>query len=240
MPEPASEVSKKEVSTQDKKSTRTDYPSSKTPIVSVKKIRPDLRKKELPLVDLKVTNPILYLKTWWRRIIGNEGIEFRIRVRPLTAIAISLIIVTVSFGLGRFVLPFKIPFFQYKVSPTPTPTPDPFRETAFSGTLRFIKANGKYYLITTSSEAITLEVPENVDLDELIGERILATGKYNQETRTLLVEETSDLEILPKQVVPIPTTTPTPSPTPSPVPTQSPTPMPTESPTLTPEPSPSP
>ncbi len=99
-----------------------------------------------------------------------------------------------------------------------------FRETAFSGTLRFIKANGRYYLITSSSEAITLEVPENVDLGELIGERILATGKYNQETRTLLVKETSDLEILPKQVVPIPTTTPTLSPTPSPVPTEPPTP----------------
>jgi hypothetical protein len=234
-------VGYKKTVSQDEKSTTVDiHTDSKTPVVSVKKIKPDLRKKELPLVDIKVTNPITYLKSWWKRIIGNEGIEFRIRVRPLTAIAISLIIVSVSFGIGRFVLPFKIPFFEYKVPPAPTPTPDPFRETAFSGTLRLITSANRYYLVTSSSEAIILEIPENVDLSKFVGRRIFATGRYNEITRTLLVAEASDLELLPKEAVIVPTTAPTPTPTPSPTPTATPTPMPTESPTPTPEPSPSP
>lgn len=229
--------SKKTVS-QDEKSTTVDiHTNSKTPVVSVKKIKPDLRKKELPLVDLKITNPITYLKSWWKRIIGNEGIEFRIRVRPLTAIAISLIIVSVSFGIGRFVLPFKIPFFEYKVPPAPTPTPDPFRETAFSGTLQFTSSTNRYYLVTTSSEAITLEVPETVDFSKLVGRRIFATGKYSQTTRTLVVSEAKDLEILPKQPLLVPTVSPNPpptsSPTPTPTPTESPTPAPAASPTPT-------
>jgi len=68
-----------------------------------------------PLVDVKVTNPVTYLKKWWNKVIGNEGMEFRFRVKPLTAIAISLVVVTVAFGLGQ-------------VDPTITtkPVPTPF------------------------------------------------------------------------------------------------------------------
>lgn len=234
-------VSYKKTVSQDEKATTVDvHMGSKTPVVTVKKIKPDLRKKEQPLVDVKVTNPIAYLKSWWKRIIGNEGIELKVRVRPLTAIAISLIIVSVSFGIGRFNLPFKIPFFEITPKSSPTPTPELFRDTAFSGTLRFTEVGGKYYLITSSSEAITLEVPENVDLNELVGRRIFATGRYNPNTRMLLVAEASDLEILPKEIIPVPTNPPTPSPTLSPVPTESPTPTPTENPTPTLESSPPP
>ena len=78
-------------------------------LISAKKIKTDLRKAEPPLVDVKVTNPLTYLKTWWKRIIGNEGIDFRLRVKPLTAIAISIIILSVTMGIGRFAFPFKIP-----------------------------------------------------------------------------------------------------------------------------------
>jgi hypothetical protein len=220
---------------QDEKFTEVkDYPSSKKRVVSVKKIKPDLRKKEPPLMDVKITNPITYLKSWWKKIIGNEGIEFRIKVRPLTAIAISLIIVTVSLGLGYFSLPFSIPFLKY--TPTVSPTPEFTRDTAFSGTLRFTEANNRYYLVTLSSEAITLEVPDNVDLQELIGRRIFATGIYSENTRTLKVNTASDLEILPEEIEVVPTTTPSPTPTPSPEATE----LPTFSPTPTPEISPSP
>lgn len=231
---------KKTVTEDEKSKTVNIHTGSKTPVVSVKKIKPDLRKKELPLVDIKVTNPITYLKSWWKRIIGNEGIEFRIRVRPLTAIAISLIVVSISFGIGRFVLPFNIPFFEYTPKEFPSPTPELTRDTAFSGTLRFAETNERYYLITTSSEAIILEVPENIELKKLIDRRIFATGKYNEDSRTLIVNDASDLEILPKEAEAVPTTTPTPTLAPTPLPTESPTPIPTESATPTPENSPSP
>ncbi|MBU0572127.1 hypothetical protein KKH23_00075 [Patescibacteria group bacterium] len=219
---------KKTVTENEKSKTVNINTASKTPVVSVKKIKPDLRKKELPLVDIKVTNPITYLKSWWKRIIGNEGIEFRIKVRPLTAIAISLIIVSVSLGIGRFILPFNVPFFEYTPTESPSTTQELTRNTAFTGTLRFTEINAKYYLITTSSEAIALEVPENIDLKKLVDRRIFATGKYNENTRTLVVNDASDLEIFPEEVEAVPTTTPSPVPTPA------------ESSTPTPEISPSP
>jgi hypothetical protein len=202
-----------------KKEDSKKIEEDKNPTFKVTEIKQDLRRKEPPLVDLKVSNPITYLKSWWKRIIGNEGIDFRFRIRPLTAIAISIIVVTVSMGIGKFVFPFKIPFFVYTSRISPTPTPNLLRQTAFSGTLRTDSAE-RYYLLTSTSEAITLNVPENIDLSTLIGRRILATGSYHPDTRTLEVSDALDLEVLPKEAESIPTTTLSPEATPfiSPIP----------------------
>lgn len=199
--------------------------------------------QEPPILDVKVTNPLTYIKRWWKKIIGNEGMEFRLRVRPLTAIAIAVIVSAMafggyslvpSFGVGRLVLPVNLPFFKYIPEPPPLPLPtlNPWRETAFTGTVQFSRLIGKYYLITSSSEAITLDVPSNIDLKDFIGRRIFAAGKYNKSTRTLKVSDASNLEVLPKKPIPIPTTPPTPTTTPTPTPT----PTPTLSPSPTPEP----
>ena len=232
-------VTNKKTVTEDEKSKTVNVTTnSKTPVVSIKKIKPDLRKKELPLVDIKVTNPITYIKSWWKRIIGNEGIEFRIRVRPLTAIAISLIIVSVSFGIGRVVLPFNLPFFEYTPTESPSPEPENIRSTAFTGMLKYTEANNKYYLVTASSEAIMLSVPANIELSKLIDRRILATGKYNEDARTLVVNDALDLEILPEKLETVPTTAPTPtttaqpSQTTTPIPAESEQPSPTSTPLL--------
>ncbi len=179
--------------------------------------KPDLREKEKPLVDLKVTNPITYIKSWWKKIIGNEGIEIKIKAKPLTVIAMTIIVLTVTMGVGRIILPFNIPFFEYKtidvpalLSLTPTITPNIPRDTAFSGTLKYDVIKNKFYLFTTNSEAVNLSVPDNLNLMQYVGRRIFAAGKYDEDSRTLMVETASDMEILPTKFVPIPTLTPTP------------------------------
>ncbi|MFC1625436.1 hypothetical protein ACFL1Q_00135 [Patescibacteria group bacterium] len=176
-----------------------------------------------PLVDVKVTNPITYLKKWWNKVIGNEGVEFRLRVKPLTAIAISLVIFTVAFGLGRVVLPFKIPFFEQavEVKETPTPAPEIWRDTAYTGKLQYSEATNKFYLVTTSAEAITLDVPYGLDLMDLVGRRVLAAGSYNKTEKLLKVADAKNMEVLPKSPEPIPTSLPTPTSTVSPTPTAS-------------------
>lgn len=185
-------------------------------LISAKKIKKDLRMKEPPLIDVKVTNPLTYIKSWWKRIIGNEGIDVRVRVKPLTAIAISIIIFSVTMGIGRFVFPFKIPFFVYTSKEgTPTLDEEKYRDTGFTGTLRYVLLTGRYYLTTSSSEAINLQVPENVDLKDFVGRRIFATGKYHEETRTLLVVDATDLELLPSEAETIPTVETEPTPEPS-------------------------
>lgn len=189
-------------------------------VVTVKSEKPDLREKEKPLIDLKVTNPITYIKSWWKKIIGNEGIEMKIKVKPLTAIAIAIIAVSVSFGVGKFVVPIKTPFFEYSIKnneiiPTPIipPVAKTLRDTAFTGVLKFDESKNKFYLFTLTSEAINLSVPNNINLTQFVGRRIFAAGKYDEGVRTLEVETASDMEILPVKIVPIPTEIPTITPT---------------------------
>ncbi len=185
------------------------------------------KKIEPALVDIKVTNPLTYLKKWWNKVIGNEGINLSFKIRPLTAIAITAVIASIAFGVGRFVFPFSVPFFRFEETGNAGPTPSPeviWKSTAFTGTLQYSSLISRYYLVTTSSEAINLDVPNYIDLGSLIGKRILAMGDYNKTTRMLKVTDAKDLEVLSKSPVPIPTVIPTP------IPPQEPTPTPTSTP----------
>lgn len=190
--------------------------ASKTPLIAIYKEKPDLRKKEPPLVNLQVTNPLTYLKSWWKRVIGGEGIDVRLRIHPLTAVALTIIVASLGFGIGRFALSSEKPYVTFVPLSSPSPTPSLWRETAFIGTLRFSDPNNRYYLVTSFSEAIALEIPENVELSSLVGRRIFAAGNYNETKRTLLVTDASDMEVLPKAIVPVPVVSPLPSPTSSP------------------------
>lgn len=176
------------------------------PFIEINNQKPDLRKKEPPLVSLQVSNPITYIKSWWKRIMNKEGVDFRFKIQPLTAIAMTAIIATIGFGVGQFTLSRQKPFIHYTpiIKATPLPTPSPWRDTAFTGTLRFSKKDAKFYLVTNSSEAINITVLENVDLEKLIGRRIFATGQYNQNTHTLVVSEAINMEVLPKEAEEIP------------------------------------
>ena len=170
--------------------------------------------KEPPLVDVKVSNPITYLRLWWDRIMGKEGVDFRFTIHPITAFLIAFGVASAFFGIGRYSV--NIPFLKYQIIPTTKPTSAPidsWKETAFTGTLHFSSATKKYFLqVTSSSEAITLQVPTNVDLSDLVGKRILTFGNYNKNDRLLIVTDTKNLEVLSKTPVPLPTFEPTPSP----------------------------
>ncbi len=201
--------------------------TKKIPLIDFNNSKPDLRKKEEPLVSIRVTNPITYLKSWWKRVMGKEGVDFHFKIKPLTTIAMTIVIATIGFGVGKFSITPQKPFIKYIA--TPTPTPEAWRDTAFSGTLRFSSLENRYYLLTNSSEAINISVLENVKLKPLIGRRIFATGKYNPSTHLLIIHDASDLELLPKEIETIPVVTTSPTPTPTPLPTTTPTPISTQS-----------
>ena len=185
--------------------------------------------QEPPLVT--VTNPVTYLRRWWEKVMGKEGIDLSFKIHPITAILMVAVTATIGFGAGRISVPegIKIPFFEFGVVPTIKPLPtieSVWKETAFTGKLQYSVTNKKYFLLTTSAEAITLEVPENIDLLTLIGKRIMAVGVYNKSIKLLKVSDAKDLEILSKTPQPIPTIEPTitPSPTPTEIPLDSPVP----------------
>ena len=193
------------------------------------------------LLNVKITNPLVYIKYWWKRIMANEGIDLRLRVKPLTVFGVSLIAFSLAFGLGGVVLPVAFPGFKLNniISSSPTPTPETiWKDTALKGTLT--KSNTipvKFYLVTTSTEAVTLEVPVGFNLITVVGKRILAVGTYNSKDKVLEVEDIQDLEVLPNTQVPIPTSPPTPTPTPSPNLTPTPTVTSTPEPSISPFPS---
>jgi len=193
------------------------------------------------LLNVKITNPLVYIKYWWKRIMANEGIDLRLRVKPLTVFGVSLIAFSLAFGLGGVVLPVAFPGLKLNgiLYPSPTPTPETiWKDTALKGTLT--KSNTipvKFYLVTTSTEAVTLEVPVGFNLITVVGKRILAVGTYNSKDKVLEVEDIQDLEVLPNTQVPIPTSPPTPTPTPSPNLTPTPTVTSTPEPSISPFPS---
>lgn len=191
------------------------------------------------LVNLKVTNPLVYIKYWWKRIMANEGLEAKIKVKPITAIAIAVALFSLAFGLGGVVFPFAFPWLklnnQVVNNTSPTPAPSEWKETAIKGTLKKTTVEPtKFFLLISSDEAVTLQVPQGINLTTLVGRRILATGNYNQKQKLLIVSDVQDLEVLSTTPIPIPTNSPSPKPTETP--TITPTTIPTIEPTLSPTP----
>jgi len=179
-----------------------------------------------PMVDVKVTNPVTYFKLWWEKVMGKEGVYFSFRIHPITAFLIVFGFSAGIFSVGRYSV--NIPFLQYEAVETakPTATADVvWKETGFTGKLQFSEKEQRFFLLTTSSEAIVLSVPQNLDLTSLVGKRIFAIGEYNKAQRLLKVTDAKDLEVLSKTPQSIPTLVPTIEPTSTPISTTSATPI---------------
>lgn len=181
--------------------------------------RPNLYKpNDPPLFSFQITNPVTYFKLWFKKVWANEGIILHLRIKPLTIIIVAMLLAGTGFGISKYLasfLPFEVfPAETPSPTPLPTPTPNPWIDTAFAGSLH--QTESKFYLVIPSGEAISLDIPGNINLSTLAGKRILASGSYNQITRTLKVMNASKMEVLPAKTVPIPTSAATSSATPGP------------------------
>lgn len=192
------------------------------------------KKADETLVNVTVTNPFTYLKNWWSRVMANEGVDMRFRIHPLTAFLFALSFGFGGFSIHKWTVPVLAVVGNYipaakdlanslsdvntskegtdqqkdqqtTCPQSPQPVPNPTRETAFNGILKQVTANKKFYLVTREGEAITLDVPQNVDLKKYIGKRMFAAGNWNDRTGILAVTDAQDLEILPTQITPVPT-----------------------------------
>lgn len=177
-------------------------------------------KLDPPLVSFSVTNPLTYIRKWWKAVMDGEGIDIRLKIHPFTAVAIVLAVGGVSFGLGRASLWGQVTKYVPMLatpSPVPSPSPSTWREAAFAGTLQV--QSKRYFLLTSESQALLLELPADVDPSKWIGKRILASGMFDASLMVLKVKEASDLELV-TEVKSLPTAVPTPTPeaTPTPLP----------------------
>ncbi|MEK7498192.1 MAG: hypothetical protein AAB656_04730 [Patescibacteria group bacterium] len=231
-----SNVAKKEVRDYHGRFTSKADPSSIPPISVTTNQTGNINTTNPPdLLNFKITNPLIYIKYWWKRIMANEGMELKFKVKPITAISMAVVAFSLAFGLGGVVFPFAFPWLKINgtnITQSPTPSPNEWRETALKGILKkTIIPPIRFFLLTSSDEAITLQPPNNIDLSSLVGKRILATGNYNQKQKLLIITDVQDLEVLSTTPIPIPTSTPTPIPQPTSTPTPEPTLAPTETPT---------
>ncbi len=155
-------------------------------VISEDKNKPSLTSEDPPLVDVKVTNPIAYLKRWWRRVIGNEGIEMRasLKIKPLTAFLLLTIIfsggVTISL-INR--IKDTTPVGQYIPAFGSELPSDRF----VTGTVG--KVSGEEYYLVAGNEAILLLADKNINLGAYEGKKVIVKGKFSDLKKSLLVEE---------------------------------------------------
>lgn len=143
----------------------------KTPFVKIIKEKVDLRKKEQPLLDIKVTNPVAYIKTWWRRVMGREGIDFRFRIKPITAIGLAVVFSLVGFGTNKLSLHVV----------------DIRKDRAMIGRLYYSNTAQKHYLITKDSTVISLTLPAYFDAGSFYKLDVLVEGKFSPNKNDLTV-----------------------------------------------------
>lgn len=44
---------------------------------------------EPDLLNFRITNPVTYLRLWWKKVMSKEGIDFRFRIHPVTAVILA-------------------------------------------------------------------------------------------------------------------------------------------------------
>ena len=141
---------------------------------------------EPPLVDVKVTNPVTYLRRWWEKVMDKEGVYFSFRIHPITAFLIAFGLTAGIFSIGRYSV--NIPFLKYEVEDTTktSPTFEPiWKETAFTGKLQYSPVGSKYFLITTvlaiavlfSGSAVSAQTTDTQALSTIFNSKLILT--YN-------------------------------------------------------------
>ncbi len=165
-------------------------------------------KVDPPFVSFSITNPVTYIRKWWKGVMDGEGVDLKLKIHPMTAVLIVLAVGGASFGIGRLAVPAPIlKYIPILATPLPTASPNPWVETALTGILQ--KQGNQYYLVGTQTQAIRLEVPTGVLLDTSVGKRILASGEFNASTQVLKVSIASNIEVV-SGVAPMRTALPSP------------------------------
>lgn len=149
-----------------------------TPKVIEVKDTTKYKKDDPPLVDLKITNPVKYLKLWLKRLLKNEGIDIRVRIRPLTAIAIGVAFATFFAGTGFSAAQI---FF-------PTSSPILKREVSYQGTIQKGE-NGYFYMILPNGAMYKLTPKSRLNMDSYINKSAIIKGNLTREPNVINVSE---------------------------------------------------
>lgn len=144
-----------------------------------------VKDEDPPLFSFKVTNPVTYLKHWLNRLLRNEGIDLRIRIRPLTSLAIGIAFASFFAGTGFSVA--KV-FF-------PNSSPILKREVAYQGTIQKT-SNNQYYLGMADAQLYRLRLHDDsqIKLKDYLNKQVLVKGNLGKEPFVISVNEIISFE----------------------------------------------
>jgi len=164
-------------------------------------------KLDPPFISFSITNPVTYIRRWWKGVMDGEGVDLKLKIHPMTAVLIVLAVGGASFGVGRLAVPEPIlKYIPILATPLPTATPNPWAETALTGTLQ--KQAGTFFLLGNDTQAIKLEISSDIQLESSIGKRILASGQFNAVSGVLKISDASHVAVI-SGVMPLRTPKPT-------------------------------
>lgn len=140
-------------------------------------------KDDPPLVDVKVTNPVTYLKKWLDKLLKNQDIDIRLRIKPFATIGLGLAFLAVSgtsFSIGRYLFPNSSPIFH--------------REVIYQGSVQ--KTDQGIYLALPNSDLYTLKLKEKsiVNFNTLQEGQALVKGNLTVQPFVIEVSEIIPLE----------------------------------------------
>lgn len=137
-------------------------------------------KNDPPLVAVSVTNPVTYLKLFLKRFLKNEGIDIRLKIKPLTVITCILALST-AFGTG-----FNVARIFF-----PTSSPLLHRSVTLQGTIQKSET-GQYYLSLPDGSfwklnLSNLSTPSS--LSNLNSKQVMVKGNMTPENNVIEVKE---------------------------------------------------
>lgn len=138
------------------------------------------KKDDPPLIKVQVTNPVTYLKLWLKRLLRNEGIDLRIKIRPLTAIAIfltfAIFFAGTGFSVGKIFFPNSSPILK--------------REVVFQGVVKKLQT-GDFYLQIDDSNLYKLKPTSKIktNFQDLLNREVMVKGNLTREQNTVDVSQ---------------------------------------------------
>lgn len=152
------------------------------PSVEITPVKQISDQNDPPLIDLKITNPLTYLKRWLSRILRNEGIILKLTIKPLTAIFMVLAFTTVGgagFSVAEVFFPNSSPIFHRSV------VHQGIIEKTPTGSYVLSKVDG-------SSSLFTLKNPSSVTqnlLEQRLNQAVIVKGNLGREPNVIDIKE---------------------------------------------------
>ena len=153
--------------------------NSSTPsLLEVKSITKNtIKNSELPpVVDVKVSNPLIYIKLWWKKIMSGEGIS--IRIHPFTVILIVLTLSSSSFFFGRYIQ------LRSELLETYLPQFSNISKINAGFTGKLYLSEGNYYLTQGETQSLLLKQGK-LNLLPYVNQFIFISGKFDPLSHTL-------------------------------------------------------